>query len=87
MNITKQVVVDMILLGYVMAIVVMAGTPTSCWFKVGGIEPCVFLLSKWGSSVMCSTKTFYVCRAFQNALNFMFFLCVGGCHWVENQYR
>ena len=78
-NITVQIVVDLTLSSYVKAMIVTAGTRTTCWFKVGEIEPCdvcvrssFFLTSM--VSVMCSAKILYVCRAAGNTLNFFFFL-------------
>ena len=84
-NIKEQIVVDLTLSSNVKAIIVTAGTHRAYWFNVGGIVPCDlcvrgFFLIEWSMSVMCSAKTLSVCRASGNALNFMFFLCVGGCH-------
>ena len=75
-NITVQIVIDLTLSSYVKAITVPAGTRTTCWFKVGGIEPCdlcvsiSFFLNEWSMSVMCSAKIIYVCCASGNAAKF-----------------
>ena len=44
-NITEQIVVDLTLSSYVSAIIVTARTRTTCWFKVGEIEPCDLCVS------------------------------------------